>query len=49
MSIINVRQTPAEERIFNEHAKRHGKSLSTLLKKSLAEITSQTCIRRIKN
>ena len=37
MSIISVRLNQAEERIFTEYAKFHGKSLSTLLKESLAE------------
>lgn len=37
MSIISVRLNPTEERLFTEYAKFHGKSLSTLLKESLAE------------
>lgn len=37
MSIISVRLNPAEERIFKEYAKFHGKNLSTLLKESLIE------------
>ena len=37
MSIISVRLNATEERLFTEYAEFHGKSLSTLLKESLAE------------
>ena len=37
MSIISVRLNTTEERLFTEYAEFHGKSLSTLLKESLAE------------
>lgn len=37
MAIVSVRLNEVEEHIFNEYAKFHGKSLSSLFKESLTE------------